>query len=235
MAKFCTKCGKPLEEGQVCDCQATVDTTATVAPTTASASTSSIDFKESGKDCLEVLKGIFVKPVETIKNFVADNKLVAAIIMIVAAALSTGLYTMAYEKAKLASKYYEPKYLNDFFTTSLDNLVKFALIAAIGYLLITVIFKGKTTWKQMVAAVGAGVAAVLCANVINSVLVFVDAEFVSYLASYISTFATFALFLVVYKSIEETAELDKNKLFLGAISLFVLVEAGMDLYAKIFK
>ena len=29
MAKFCTQCGKPLEEGQVCDCQAT----ATVAPT----------------------------------------------------------------------------------------------------------------------------------------------------------------------------------------------------------
>lgn len=225
MAKFCTKCGKELQEGQVCDCQATTTVN----------SESSIDFKEAGKDCLNLVKGIFTKPVETIKNFVADNKLISAIIMIVVAALSKGLYTIAYDKAQLANKFYEPKYLNDFFTTSLDSLVRFALIAAIGYLLVTVIFKGKTTWKQMVAAVGAGVAVVICANVINSILVFVDAEFVIYLVSYISTFATFALFLVVYKAIEETAELDKNKLFLGSISLFVLVEAAMDLYAKIFK
>ena len=223
MAKFCTKCGKELVEGKACDCQ------------TSTTSTSSVDFKECGKDCLEVVKGIFTKPVETIKNFVADNKLISAIIMVVVAALSTGLCTIAYEKEQLANKFYEPKYLNDFFTKSLDSLVQFALIAAIGYLLVTVIFKGKSTWKQMVAAVGAGVSVVLVANIVNSILAFVDAEFVSYLISYVSVFSRFALFLVVYKSIEETAELDKNKLFLGSISLFVLVEAAMDLYAKIFK
>lgn len=226
MAKFCTKCGKELTEGQACDCQASQ---------TATANTGSVDFKECGKDCLNLLKGIFTKPVETIKNFVVDNKLVAAIIMIVVAALSNGLFRIAYEKAKLASAYYEPRYLNDFFTVSLESLVRYALIAVIGYVLVTLIFKGKTSWKQMVAAVGAGVTAVIVANVINSMLAFVDAEFFGYVASYISTFASFTLFLVVYKAIEETAELDKNKLFLGSISLFVLVEAGMDLYAKIVK
>lgn len=221
MAKFCSKCGKELVDGQRCDCQ----------PSNAS----SVDFKECGKDCLNLLKGIFTKPVETIKNFVADNKLISAIIMIVVAALSSGLFRIAYEKAKLANSFYEPKYLNDFFTVSLESLVRYALIAVIGYVLVTLIFKGKTTWKQMVAAVGAGVTAVICANVINSMLAFVDAEFFGYLASYISAFASFALFLVVYKAIEETAEIDKNKLFLGSILLFVLVEAGMDLYAKIIK
>ena len=39
----------------------------------------------------------------------------------------------------------------------------------------------------------------------------------------------------LYKAVGETAELDKNKLMLGIASLYVLVEAGMDLYAKIVK
>lgn len=227
MAKFCTKCGKELKEGKACDCSSSKANTNT--------SANAIDFKECGNDCLSLVKGIFVKPVETIKDFVVESKLISAIIMIVVAALSAGLYQMAYEKAILASDWYKPKYLNDFFTTSLDNLVRFALLAALGYVVVALLFKGKTTWKKMVAMVGAAVSVIIVANLVNSILVFVDAELVAYIRGYVATFSEVMSILIVYKSIEETAELDKNKLMIGTVSLYVLVSAAMDLYAKIVK
>ena len=228
MAKFCTKCGKELKEGQTCDCQKKGNSeTKTV--------TVNIDVKESCMDCVNVVKGIFTKPVETIKDFVCDSKLISAIIMIVVAALSSGLYHVAYEKAIIASDYYKPKYMNEFFTTFADSLVKYALIAALGYVLISLIFKGKTTWKQMVAAVGASVSVLIVGYLLNSILVFIDAEIVAYFRGYISYFAEVLSILIIYKAIEEKAELDKNKLLLGTTALFVLVQAGMDIYNKIFK
>ena len=68
MAKFCTKCGKELEEGKNCDCSNSTTNTNTA---------SAIDFKECGNDCLNLVKGIFVKPVETIKDFVVESKLLS--------------------------------------------------------------------------------------------------------------------------------------------------------------
>ena len=53
MAKFCTKCGKKLEEGQVCDCSTTVTQQTVVAKNT------EIDIKESCMDCVNVFKKIF--------------------------------------------------------------------------------------------------------------------------------------------------------------------------------
>ena len=60
MAKFCTKCGKKLEEGQVCSCEAKA-TKAT------SSNNGGFDVKECANSYLDMLKGIFTKPVETIK------------------------------------------------------------------------------------------------------------------------------------------------------------------------
>ena len=50
MAKYCIHCGKKLEDGEVCDC-------------TANAVKSQSN--NLGTSLLEVLKGIFVKPIDT--------------------------------------------------------------------------------------------------------------------------------------------------------------------------
>ena len=86
MAKFCTKCGKELKEGQTCDCKKTSKKVT---------NNTQIDLKESSIDCLNVFKKIFTKPFEAIKDFVCDNKFIAGIIMIVVAALTTGIYKIA--------------------------------------------------------------------------------------------------------------------------------------------
>ena len=112
MAKFCTKCGKKLEEGQVCDCSKTVKQETTVVTNT-NANTGA-DIKESCMDCVNVFKNIFTKPFDAIKAFVCENKFVAGIIMIVLAALSTGLYKIATLKSMYSSSSADSFNLSDF-------------------------------------------------------------------------------------------------------------------------
>ena len=51
MAKFCTKCGKKLEEGKTCDCEKTT-----------------VVNNNMVNDYMEVLKGMFTKPLDTMKK-----------------------------------------------------------------------------------------------------------------------------------------------------------------------
>ena len=76
MAKFCTKCGKKLEDGQVCDCTKTVSQSASQA-NTGSQSTGNIDFNRGLNDYLDIIKGIFTKPADTIKKYAQSNKVLA--------------------------------------------------------------------------------------------------------------------------------------------------------------
>ena len=60
MAKFCTKCGKPLEDGKACSCVEKEKKEKAV--------NTKIDIKEYSNLFLEVTKGIIKEPVDTIKK-----------------------------------------------------------------------------------------------------------------------------------------------------------------------
>lgn len=118
MAKFCTKCGKPLVEGQTCNCgneeRPEVETMNFGQP-------SANDFQQANQmnqnmgtgvqpqmqpaanngnaknlfnDCLNIVKNFFKKPVSTIEENANDNKMVHAIIMVVLNALAAGLFVI---------------------------------------------------------------------------------------------------------------------------------------------
>lgn len=256
MAKFCTKCGKQLAEGEVCSCVQTVQTATT---TTASANTD-VNVKESFMDCVNVFKNIFTKPFDAIKEFVCENKFIAGIIMVVAAALSTGLYKLAtlknlYSSSSSAGSFNagdfkdlinsalsggnlataEPEYLKEFMTTFATNLVEYALIALIGYLIISKLFKGTASIKQMVAAVGISLSVVLAANLVNSVLVFIDGEFIGNLRSYLASFASILSTLILYASVKHVSGVNENKLFVSVASMLVFATIAMDLVQKILN
>lgn len=121
MAKFCTKCGKPLVEGQTCNCgnsvQPKVETLNFEQP-------SQKDFQQAQQmnqamgapmnqqvmnqshssannlfnDCLNIVKNFFKKPVDTIEKNANDNKMVHAIIMVVINALTFGLFAICLMK-----------------------------------------------------------------------------------------------------------------------------------------
>ena len=257
MAKFCTKCGRQLAEGEVCNCAQTVQTTAA---TTTAASNADVNVKESFMDCVNVFKNIFTKPFDAIKEFVCENKFIAGIIMVVVAALSTGLYKIAtlknlYSSSSAAGSFTagdftdlinsalsggnlaaaEPEYLKEFMTTFATNLVEYALIAVIGYLVISKLFKGTASIKQMVAAVGISLSVVLAVNLVNSVLVFIDGEFIGNLRTYLASFASILSTLILYASVKHVSGVDENKLFVSVASMLVFATIAMDLVQKILN
>lgn len=243
MAKFCTKCGKKLEEGKVCECTVvsqTVDTS----------------IKGSFVECLNVFKNIFTKPFDAIKSFVIENKFIAGIIMIVATALSSGLYKLASLKSGYNAvesitsndltgllnsalsgslQAAEPEYLKEFMTRFATDLAEYAVIVFIGYLLITKLLKGKASLKQMVNVVAISLAVIFASNIINSILVFIDGEFIVNLRIYINSFASIFSTLVLYGAIKEIGGVDQNKLFVSVASISVLATIVMDLIQKLFN
>ena len=253
MAKFCTKCGKKLEEGKICDCVNNTKNEVKVVD-----STTKIDIKESCMDCVNVFKNIFTKPFEAIKEFVSENKFVAGIIMVVVAALSTGLYKIATLKSMYSSSSSdsfnandlsslfesalsgnfsssEPEYLKEFFTSFGTSLVEYALIILLGYLIISKLFKGTATWKHMITAVAISLSVILVGNVINSVLVFIDGDFIGNIRSYISSFASISSILILCGAVKEVAGIDKNKLFVSVASMSVFATVVIDIVKKIFN
>ena len=253
MAKFCTKCGKELKDGKTCSCEKTVKKEVVA--------TETVDVKQSFMDCLNVVKGIFTKPFEVIEKFVTENKFVTGIIMAVIAAVSTGLYKIATLKnmysadssassfnssdlsdlfssalsGDISSALQEPDYLKEFMTTFVTNLAEYALIAAIGYLVIAKLFKGTASLKQVVSAVGISLSVVLCANLVNSVLVFIDGEFVANLRTYVASFAGILSTLILYGSVKKIAGINKETLFVTVASMSVFATVVIDLFQKIFN
>ena len=250
MAKFCTKCGSALEDGKCPKCKETKkETTKKV-----EATTEAIDVKESFMDCLNILKKVFVKPIETVKEFVTENKFVTGIIMIVMTAIASGINKIATLKsmfdAKTADSFNlndlssllkngnyglkEPNYFKEFMTTFAYNLIEYAIIAVVGYFVITTLFKGKATIKKMFSVVGVAFSVVLVAFLLNSILVFIDGEVFGYIRSYISTFGTIFSYLLIYEGIKEISGIDKEKLFLSVASMCIFGTMVIDILHKIF-
>ena len=257
MAKFCTKCGKPLEEGMTCDCQVNVveqQANVAVAPQTTD---TKIDIKESLMDCVNVFKKVFTKPFEAIKEFVCDSKFIAGIIMIVVTALSNGLYKIAslkntYDATSSSlnlndfssllnsalsgnSAVAEPEYLKEFFTSFLTNFAEYAVVFVLGYLIISKLFKGTISWKQMLNAVAISLSVVLVGNLLRAGLTFVDGDFIYNIRSYISSFANIFSILLLYGAAKEVSGIDNNKMFISVASMSVFATLVMDLVDKVLN
>lgn len=248
MEKFCTKCGKELVDGKCPNCR-----------NEKQGIESSIDIKESFMDCISVFKNIFVKPIETMKEFVCENKWVAGIIMTIMAAISAGLYKVAVLKnmwssgksmdSFIASDFSDllssalsgnlglssPDYLKEFMISFFMNFAGYALIIGIGYLIISKLFNGKASMKEMMNAVAIGLSFILFANVLNSILVFIDGQLMANIREYIGSFASIMNILILYGAVKQIAKIDNNKLFVSVASMLVLANAAMDVLQKLFQ
>jgi len=209
--------------------------------TTKATANTNIDIKEGFTDSVKAVKGIFTKPVETIKEFVADSKFITGIILIVTTALAHGLQTvitLLHSYNKIKSSYYTPptpKYFDEFFRVFATNLVRYLAIAFIAYLVITIILKGKATWKETLSATGLSLIVMIFAVIITTILIFFEGDLITYIASYVSTFAGFFTVAVFFEAIKEKAGIDTNKLFISLASVFVGAEIVVDIVNKIFK
>ena len=239
MANFCTKCGKKLEAGEEHTCEVKEEVKKEKAKAEKTTSSSNVDVKGGFTDAVDAVKGIFTKPIDVIEKFVTDSKFIAGIILIVMTALAKGLYTVitlwhAFDKVKAYSSY-EPKYFDEFFKVFATDLVRYAGIAFIAYLVVTLILKGKATWKETLAATGLSLIVIIAATIVSSILVFFEGDIVSYIGSYVATFSSAFCMFVLYEGIKAKAGIDKNKLFLSLASVLVGAEIIVDIVNKIFS
>lgn len=154
MAKFCPNCGSPLEDGIVCKkCGKEMK-------------------KEVGKsvqgyfkEYLEVVQGLFKKPIDTLKEKTNDKNFVLGLISAGITSIIFGLF-LYFVVRDLLDSIYGISYLLGVTTTNKVSFfqvffIGFAVMAIIicglagaSYLLIDKCFKGKTTFKKMITLYG---------------------------------------------------------------------------------
>ena len=216
MAKFCTKCGKKLEDGKPCDCcKEEVKKEVVV-----ESKTNGFDFNECVNSYIEMVKGIFVKPIDTIKKFATSSNFVLGLIALAINCIVSGifLYCIAKESINLISS----------FTGGYSSLLTMSSS-------IDVPFMKTFLYGILFMAVGFSVTALMIYVIAGVCSVFTTVTtVVSIILNYISIKLMMVVLLIsgifylthLYQGVQETTEVDKNKLayvFVPAISIATFV------------
>lgn len=174
MAKFCTKCGKKLEEGEVCNCQETSEVLEDV--TAAQPITPTVGaFDDFGS----ILKGSFTNPVSTIKNYNTDSNLIISIIFMAVCSLASGLfvYCLMNSLSSMLSTSslsglnvdFAPVFFKSFFFVAIYFVTLAGMITLMG----KVIFKADTNFKKILTAVGLSSVIMICALILGAIFSYV--------------------------------------------------------------
>ena len=148
MAKFCTKCGSPLEDGKPCKCE-TVKEEKVVKK-------SSSSFGDLLKEYLEVVKSTFTKPIDTLKENANENKFNLSLVAIAVFGIliATFVCLLMSKTLGIFSSFVEIPYLKIFLISFIIGAGTIALMALIGYLVIDKLFKGNTSIKKLFVLFG---------------------------------------------------------------------------------
>lgn len=234
MGKFCPRCGKRLEEGQICDCGRVV-----AINMDAQNETNNNNKINIFKKYLNIVKGLFVSPVDTIKKYSTSDNVLLGIIAIVINCLVSGLYFyFVMDRALLkmfglASGGYSSILSNNFsvpfgkvfFMGMLFMVIWFLVCAPIIFIFANPIMNDKMNIKEAYALTG------ICSVFTTlTTLVSLLVLFITYKLSIIVLLigATFYL-TYLYQGLREITSIDKNKLayvFVPSvgISTFLMIE-----------
>ena len=239
MAKFCTKCGKTLEEGNVCDCAQTTQTQPEVAVATQpkSNNVNGFDFNKYLNDYIELLKGIFMKPVDTITKFSTSENFLLGVIALVINCLISGifLYCFCSEAMGLFSSLMggygslltgtttvEVPFIKTVLYGIVFMAAGFAVTALMIYVMATVVFKDKIDIKKTFALVGTVSVFTTITTMLCIVLNYISVKFMMIVLMLAGVF----YLTYLYQGISELTKVEKNKLayvFVPAISVATFV------------
>lgn len=180
MAKFCTKCGKPLEEGEVCSCQTVATQSveqkvvenqsvdqqpdfqyqpAAMPAQTANPSQAEAFVKRLFSNILLLLK----EPVEMGREFIESADVTMAMAFIVIQGIISGVFGMAVEGKAVATLKSSMGFLSGMFSSSAIKIpylksffgtlvisVILTLVLAGLLLAANLIFKNQVTYKEMI-------------------------------------------------------------------------------------
>lgn len=153
MAKFCTKCGKELVDGNPCECEKVVET-----------KNENKDISSLLTEFIEVTKKMFSKPIDTLKENSKESKFNLAIVAAVSLLITMGLFVFVLIKEwflKLAfgltglsgfsslSSSIDVPFFKVFISAGITSILYIALLAVVTYVIATKVLKGKTSIKKL--------------------------------------------------------------------------------------
>ncbi len=233
MAKFCTKCGKKLEEGEVCNCSANTVKTSTTA------SSGNVDINQGFNDYVNIIKGIFTHPSDTIKEYAKGNKFLLGIIAIVINCLISGVFFYFFiDKAfgsamgmfggygsLMSSSSVSLPFGRIFFMGLLFMVFWFAVCALVLFVIANPILKDKMDIKTSFALVGVCSIFTTLTTVVALIFTFMSVK----IAIIVLLLGAIFYLTHLYQGLSDITSINKNKLvytFVPAVALatFVMVE-----------
>lgn len=220
MAKFCTNCGKPLEDGKCPSCS------------NKSIKTNSNVFVDSLKKYFDLLKRSFKEPVDVLKENNTDDNFIVALISIALSSIFCGLFMCGYIKSLLGvfSNFVSIPYFKIFIYGFILIAVILSITALAGYLIFGKLFKGETTLKKMFVWVGLSSFMLTIALALIAILSFISLDASSINVIYISLGIASILWIAyMIKSFDSYVKGFKENLF-GYACVLMYAITGISVY-----
>lgn len=227
MAKFCTNCGKKLEEGKTCDCQKSV--------------VNNVDVQKF----LDLFKGMIYAPIDTMRNFTKKNNFNTAMILVGILSLISGLFVMAVIKncysllmgnmiggAYSYGKYsLNIPYAKTFFTALVLVFGLSFVYTSILYLVNKMIFKRECDFKAVYSLYGIVSTVFSMVILASTILMFVNV----YLAVCLFVFGSILVTVYNYHGLKFIGTNDENKYGYIYLVTNVLFYIAIYIISKIFS
>ena len=206
MAKYCIHCGKKLEDGEVCDC-------------TANAVKSQSN--NLGTSLLEVLKGIFVKPIDTIKKYTDESNFNLALVLLGIFSLAISLFVLSLIKNlsevtssmgaltlyTIGMSSIQIPYMKIFFVVLIVSIAFIFAYTGLLYLANSIMFKGIRSFKKVFTMYGISSVITTVSLLVSTIFMFIHPA----LGFIIFLLGSTLNMLYVFKGIEFLGVKDKNK------------------------
>jgi len=169
MAKFCTKCGSPLEEGQTCKCESVKKEVKT---------NKSSSFTDLLKNYVELVKKSFKNPIDVLKENATEDSFNLSLISIGVSSIAMGLLICLMVKSMLSGfgSMVEIPYVKVFLLGFVTMASMIAILALVSYLLIEKVFKSNTSIKKMFVLFGLSSIIITVALLIASILSLIELD-----------------------------------------------------------
>lgn len=239
MAKFCTRCGKKLEDGKPCSC---------VNDVVENSNNTNIDINKGFNDFIGLIAGIFVKPADTIKKYSKKDKWLMGVIILAVNCLIGGLllYCLCLRtgatslvssiKSTVFGSSYRVPFIQPFFGGLFGVAFYFGIIAMGIFLFANVIYKAKYSIKETFALTGSCSIILLMVSILAILISFASA----YVAMAFVLIGVLFYLLYLYQGVSDVTNLDKNKLIyaytpavvVATVILYIIVNFALaSIYA----
>ena len=211
MAKFCTKCGKELVDGKECSCQKNAKVEVTGGSSIVN-------------DLINLVKGMFTAPVDTMKSFINESNFNNALIALGASAVAAaimicvlckemigailGLMDIPSSYLGLMGANIEIPYAKIAIISIVVVCATYAAIAGIAYLISAKLFKSETSYKAMLTWLGANAGLMTVVYLVTAICIFISFK----LALIVYAVGSLLNTCYMYKGLKFACDTDENKL-----------------------